>query len=69
MKIKMLSRYTTTILSVIKSQKILFIIVWKVVGLLVMPKNITRGSKRSLLVQKAVFHSFLGLIQILLNYK
>jgi len=30
-----------------------FIIVWKVAGLLVIPKNITRGSKRPRLVRKA----------------
>jgi len=33
-----------------------FIIVWKVAGLLVIPKNITRGSKRPRLVRKAAFH-------------
>jgi len=38
-------------------QKTSFIIVWKVVGLLVIPKNITRGSKRPQLVRKAAFHS------------
>ena len=67
-KIRILSRYTTTIHSVIQSQKMSFIIVWKVAELLVIPKNIMRGSKRPLLVQKAAFYSFPDLIQILLNY-
>ena len=44
-----------------------FIIVWKVAGLLVIPKNITRGSKRLQLVQKAAFHSSLDLMHALLN--
>ena len=64
----MLYRYTITIHSVIQSQKISFIIVWKVAELLFMLKNIMRGSKRPLLVQKAAFYSSPGLIQILLNY-
>jgi len=46
-KIKILSRYTTTILSVIKSQKILFIIVWKVARLLVMLKKHYKGLKKT----------------------
>ena len=45
----------------------LFIMVWKVVGLLVMPKNITKGSNRPQLVQKAVFHSSPGLMRMLLK--
>ena len=44
-----------------------FIIVWKVAGLLVIPKNITKGSNRPRLVQKAAFHSFPGLMQTLLK--
>ena len=47
--------------------KMSFIIVWKVVGLLVILKNITRGSKRLQLVRKAAFHSSLGLICMLLK--
>ena len=47
--------------------KMLFIIVWKVVGLLVIPKNITRGAKRPQLVWKAAFYSSLGLICTLLK--
>ena len=47
--------------------KMLFIIVWKVARLLVIPKNITRGSKRLRLVQKAAFYSFLDLMCTLLN--
>ena len=67
MKIMMSSRHTTTIFSIIKYQKISFIIVWEVAILLVMPKNITRGLKRPLLLQKAAFHSSMGLIQTSLN--
>ena len=44
-----------------------FIIVWKVAGLLVMPKNITKGSNRPRLVWKAAFHSSLGLMRTLLK--
>ena len=36
-------------------------------GLLVIPKNIIRSSKRPQLVQKAVFHSSLGLMYTLLK--
>ena len=68
-KIRMLFQYITTIPAMIKSWKILFIIIWKVAGLLVLPKNITRDSKRPLLVWKAAFYSSLGLIQTLLNFQ
>jgi len=44
-----------------------FIMVWKVAGLLVMPKNITKGSNRPRLVRKAAFHSSPGLMQTLLK--
>ena len=44
-----------------------FIMVWKVARLLVISKNITKGSNRPQLVQKAAFHSFLGLMQTLLK--
>ena len=44
-----------------------FIIVWKMAGLLVIPKNITRGSNMPWLVQKAAFHSSPGLMQMLLK--
>ena len=47
--------------------KMSFIIVWKVAGLLVILKNITRGSKWPRLVRKAAFHSFLGLMHMLLK--
>ena len=40
-----------------RSWKISFIIVWKVVGELVKPKYITRGSKSPRFVRKAAFHS------------
>ena len=63
----MSSKYTTTIPSAMRVLKMSFIIVWKVVGLLVILKNITRGLKRPQLVQKATFHSSPGLIHILLK--
>ena len=66
-KIKMLSKYTTTIPSAMTVLKTSFIIVWKVVELLVIPKNITRGSKRPWLVRKAAFHSSPGLMHTLLK--
>ena len=66
-KIKMSSKYTMTIPSAMTVQKTLFIMVWKVVGLLVIPKNIMRGSKRPQLVQKAAFHLSPGLMHILLK--
>jgi len=44
-----------------------FIMVWKVARLLVISKNITKGSNRPQLVQKAAFYSFLGLMQTLLK--
>ena len=44
-----------------------FIMVWKIAGLLVIPKNITQGLNRPQLVQKATFHLSLGLIQMLLK--
>ena len=66
-KIKMSSKYTTMIPSAMTVQKTSFIMVWKVVGLLVIPKNITRGSKRLQLVQKAAFHSSPDLMCTLLK--
>ena len=66
-KIKMLSKYTMIIPSAITVWKTLFIMVWKVAGLLVILKTITRGSKRLRLVQKAAFHSSLGLMHTLLK--
>ena len=56
-KIRMLSKYTTTTPLEIRSSKIPSIIIWKVAGLLVRPKNITSGSYSPQLVQKAAFHS------------
>ena len=44
-----------------------FIIVWKVAGLLVIPKNITKGSNIPQLVQKIAFYSSPGLMQTLLK--
>ena len=45
----------------------LFIMVWKVARLLVIPKNITKGLNIPRLVQKATFHLSLGLMQTLLK--
>jgi len=45
----------------------LFIMVWKVARLLVIPKNITKGLNRPRLVQKAAFHPSLGLMRTLLK--
>ncbi|KIJ48737.1 hypothetical protein M422DRAFT_162471, partial [Sphaerobolus stellatus SS14] len=50
----------------VKSRKMSFIIVWKVAGLLVSPKNITKGSNSPLLVLNAAFHSSPSLIRTLL---
>ncbi len=44
----------------------MFIIIWKVAGELVSPKNMTIGSYRPLLVMKAAFHRSLGLMSTLL---
>jgi len=46
-------KYTTTVPFAMMVLKMLFIIIWKIVGLLVIPKNITRGLKKPQLVQKA----------------
>ena len=48
-------------------QKTSFIMVWKLAGLLVIPKNIMRGLKRLQLVQKATFYLSLGLMHTLLK--
>jgi len=53
--------------SAMRSQKMLFIMVWKVAGLLIILKNITKGSNRPQLVQKVAFHSSSGLIWTLLK--
>jgi len=66
-KMRILSKYTTTILLVMRFLKILFIIVWKMARLLVIPKNITRSSNRLQLVWKIVFYLSLGLIYMLLK--
>src|SRR5882724_8455862 len=52
--------------SSMSSLKMSFIIVWKVAGLFVKPKNITKGSKRPWFVLKVAFHSSLSLIHMLL---
>ena len=46
--------------------KIVFIIIWKVAGEFVSPKNITVSSNSPSGVKKAAFHSSPGLIQMLL---
>jgi len=66
-KIRISFRYTIIMHSAVRSQKMSFIMVWKVARLLVISKNITRGSKRPQLVQKVAFHSSLCLIQTLLK--
>ncbi len=43
--------------------KIMFIIVWNMVGELVSPKNMTVSSYRPLLVMKATFHQSLSLMR------
>jgi len=43
------------------------IIVWKVAGLFVRPKNMTRGSYKPWLVQKVAFHLSPSFIQMLLK--
>jgi hypothetical protein len=48
------------------SMNIEFIIVWKVAGELVSPKNIMVGLNNPLLVMKATFHSSPSLIRMLL---
>src|SRR5882724_7737887 len=55
---------TTTLL--MSSLKRSLIIIWKVVELLVKPKNITRGSKRPQFILKAAFYSSPSLIHTLL---
>jgi len=67
MNIRMLSRYTTTIPSIIKLSKMLSIMVWNVAGLLHSPKNITSGSKSPRFVQNAAFHLSPSFIQTLLK--
>src|SRR5258708_32517226 len=50
-----------------KSQRILFIIVWNVAGELHSPKNMMVGSNSPQLVRNAAFHSSHSLIRMLLN--
>src|SRR6267154_4810404 len=50
----------------ISLRKVASIMVWKVAGELVSPKNITVGSKSPLFVLKAAFHWSPSLMQILL---
>ena len=66
-KMRILSKYTTTISLAIRSLKILFIIVWKVARLLVILKNITKSLNRPQLVWKVVFYLSPGLMYMLLK--
>ncbi|KAF8529937.1 hypothetical protein JB92DRAFT_2858824 [Gautieria morchelliformis] len=65
-KMRMLSMNTTTTPSSMRLLKMSFIIVWKVAGLFVSPKNMTRGSYRPLFVRKAAFHSSPSFMRTLL---
>src|SRR5258708_2583244 len=47
----------TASLQLIKGQRMLFIIIWKVAGELHSPKNMTSGLKSPQFVEKAAFHS------------
>src|SRR5713226_7135730 len=60
------SIYTDSHPWAISRQKIMFIIIWKVAGELVSPKNITIGSKSPSGVRNAAFHLSPSLIQMLL---
>src|SRR6266481_8486030 len=62
----MLSMYTDSHPWATSVRKIVFIIIWKVVGEFVSPKNITVGSNRPSGVRKAAFHSSPSLIRMLL---
>jgi hypothetical protein len=62
----MLSIYTVSHFSVMSSANMKFIMVWKVAGELVSPKNITVSSNRPSLVMNAAFHSSPSLIITLL---
>src|SRR5260221_8178569 len=61
-----LSMYTENQPWAISRRKIIFIIIWKVAGELVSPKNITVGSKSPLGVRNAAFHSSPSLMRTLL---
>ena len=52
---RMSSKYTTTTPSEIRSSNIASIIVWKVAGLLVRPKNMTRGFIKALVSLESGF--------------
>ena len=64
---KISSMYITTHPSIISSLKISFIMVWKVAGELVNPKNITKGSNNPQFVLNAAFHLSPSFIRILLQ--
>src|SRR5258708_1342488 len=60
------SMYTDSHPWAISRRKIMFIIIWKVAGELVSPKNITVGSKSPSGVRNATFHSSPSLMRTLL---
>src|SRR6266404_8889753 len=60
------SMYTDSQPCATSVRKIVFIIIWKVAGELVRPKNITVGSNSPSGVRKVAFHSSPSLIHILL---
>src|SRR5260370_29737925 len=60
------SMYTDSQPRAISRQKIMFIIIWKVAGELVSPKNMTIGSKSPSGVRNAAFHSSPSLMRTLL---
>jgi hypothetical protein len=62
----MLSMYMVNHLSATSSKKSVFIIVWKVAGKFVSPKNMTVGSNSPSFVMKAAFYWSLSLILTLL---
>src|SRR6266446_7606224 len=61
-----LSMYTDNHPCATLVQKMVFIIIWKVAGEFVRPKNMTIGSNSPSGVRKAAFHSSPSLMQILL---
>ena len=62
----MSSMYTESHRCAISGRNMTFIILWKVAGELVRPKNITVGSNSPWGVRNAAFHSSPSLIQMLL---
>ena len=61
-----LSMKLLTVPVLIKSYRILFIIVWNVAGKFMSPKNITVGLIDPSIIVNTIFHSFPSFIYILL---